>query len=102
MPRRCCGTAPATAPRLSHPNLVKVFDFEPEGRPALVMEYVDGGTLAETANRPDTAVEVEALASQLLGALEHIHAAGIVHRDVKPANVLISKDGRALLTDFGI
>jgi eukaryotic-like serine/threonine-protein kinase len=90
------------AARLSHPNLVKVFDFEPQGRPALVMEYVDGGTLAETANRPDTAVEVEALASQLLGALEHIHAAGIVHRDVKPANVLISKDGRALLTDFGI
>jgi eukaryotic-like serine/threonine-protein kinase len=91
-----------TAARLSHPNLVKVFDFEPKGRPALVMEYVDGGTLAETANRPDTAVEVEALASQLLGALEHIHAAGIVHRDVKPANVLITKDGRALLTDFGI
>ena len=90
------------AARLSHPNLVKVFDFEPEGRPALVMEYIDGGTLAETANRPDTAVEVEALASQLLGALEHIHAAGIVHRDVKPANVLVTKDGRALLTDFGI
>jgi len=91
-----------TAARLSHPNLVKVFDYEPERRPALIMEYVEGGTLDETANRPETAVEVEALAAQLLGALEHIHAAGIVHRDVKPGNVLIGKEGRALLTDFGI
>jgi eukaryotic-like serine/threonine-protein kinase len=87
---------------LSHPNLVKVFDFEPEGRPALVMEYVDCGTLEDTANRPETAVEAETLAAQLLGALEHIHGAGIVHRDIKPANVLIGKDDRALLTDFGI
>jgi eukaryotic-like serine/threonine-protein kinase len=90
------------AARLTHPNLVKVFDFEANGRPALIMEYVECGTLAETANRPDSAVEVEALAVQLLGALEHIHAAGIVHRDVKPANILIAGDRRALLTDFGI
>lgn len=91
-----------TAARLSHPNLVKVFDYESEARPVLIMEYVEGGTLDETANRPETAVEVEALAAQLLGVLEHIHAAGIVHRDVKPENVLIDTDGRALLTDFGI
>lgn len=49
-----------TAARLSHPNLVKVFDYEPEGRPVLIMEYVEGGTLDETANRPETAVEVKA------------------------------------------
>ena len=91
-----------TAARLSHPNLVKVYDYEPSGRPALIMEYVAGGTLDETANRPETAVQVEALAAQLLGALEHIHAAGIVHRDVKPGNVLIGREERALLTDFGI
>jgi eukaryotic-like serine/threonine-protein kinase len=90
------------AARLSHPNLVKVFDFEPKGRPALIMEYVEGGTLDETAEDPDTTVEPEALATQILGALEHIHAAGIVHRDVKPANVLVARDGRAMLTDFGI
>ena len=66
------------------------------------MEYVEGGTLDETAEDPETAVEPEALAAQLLGALEHIHAAGIVHRDVKPGNVLSTRDGRALLTDFGI
>jgi hypothetical protein len=91
-----------TAARLSHPNLVKVFDYEPEGRPCLVMEYVEGGTLDDTANRPGRAVEIEALALQLLSALAHIHGAGIVHRDVKPANVLIGRDGRAMLTDFGI
>jgi eukaryotic-like serine/threonine-protein kinase len=90
------------AARLSHPNLVKVFDYDPEGRPCLVMEYVPGGTLADTANRPGNAVDVEALALQLLSALDHIHGAGIVHRDVKPANVLIGRDGRALLTDFGV
>jgi serine/threonine protein kinase len=87
---------------LSHPNLVKVFDFEPEGRPALIMEYIEGGTLADTAGDPETAVEAEALAAQILGALGNIHAAGIVHRDVKPANVLVGLDGRAMLTDFGI
>ena len=87
---------------LSHPNLVKVFDFEPKGRPALIMEYIEGGTLADTAEDPATAVEAEALAAQILGALGNIHAAGIVHRDVKPANVLVGRDGRAMLTDFGI
>lgn len=87
---------------LSHPNLVKVFDFEAgEERPYLVSEYVEGGTLAErldAGGRPDT----ERLARELLSALAHIHAAGVVHRDVKPANVLLDREGRARLTDFGI
>ena len=87
---------------VSHPNLVKIFDFEPEGRPALIMEYIEGGTLADTAEDPETAVKAEALAAQILGALGNIHAAGIVHRDVKPANVLVGREGRAMLTDFGI
>ena len=90
------------AARLSHPNLVKVFDFEPEPRPALIMEYVDGGTLDQADDDAETAIDPDALATQLLGALEHIHGAGIVHRDVKPGNVLIDDDGRAMLTDFGI
>jgi hypothetical protein len=90
------------AARLSHPNLVKVFDYEPDNRPALVMEYIEGGTLDEATRNPATSVEPEALATQLLGALAHIHSAGIVHRDIKPGNVLIDDDGRALLTDFGI
>ena len=58
--------------------------------------------MAALSRTPPSAVDVEALALQLLGALEHIHAAGIVHRDVKPTNVLIAADGRAMLTDFGI
>ena len=87
------------AASLNHPNLVKLFDFSAEdGRPLLVMEYVDGGTLAERRGP----VDPNALARQLLDALAHIHAAGVVHRDVKPANVLMGSDGRPRLTDFGI
>jgi eukaryotic-like serine/threonine-protein kinase len=89
---------------LSHPNLVKVYDFGGEDdRPYLAMEYVDGGSLAErisagTARGWDSS----RLARELLEALDHIHSAGIVHRDVKPGNVLIAPDGTAKLTDFGI
>jgi eukaryotic-like serine/threonine-protein kinase len=88
---------------LSHPSLVRVYDYAAGGdRPMLVMEYVAGGTLADVL--PERSGEVDALrlARELLGALGHIHDAGIVHRDVKPANVLLGRDGRARLTDFGI
>lgn len=92
------------AASLSHENLVKVFDYDAGAeRPLLITEYVDGGTLAERLedDRRDQ-LELERLALDLLAALDHIHKAGIVHRDVKPANVLFAGDGRALLTDFGI
>jgi hypothetical protein len=87
---------------LSHPNLIGVFDYAADAeRPYLVMEYVQGETLAERISRraPTDCAE---LARELLGALAHTHAAGIVHRDVKPQNVLIDADGRAKLIDFGI
>jgi serine/threonine protein kinase len=89
---------------LSHPNLVSVFDYAAEDeRPYLVMEFVPGSTLADRLRFGDAgALEAEILAQELLGALEHIHAAGIVHRDIKPSNVLLGPDGRARLTDFGI
>ncbi|MEA2459522.1 MAG: eukaryotic-like serine/threonine-protein kinase [Thermoleophilaceae bacterium] len=91
-----------TAARLSHPNLVRIFDFaSDDDRPFLVMEYVDGTTLAGVIARHG-ALDGPELASSLLSALQHIHAAGVVHRDVKPANILIGSDGRARLTDFGI
>jgi serine/threonine protein kinase len=91
---------------LSHPNLVKVYDFGSDGeRPFLVMEYIEGAVLGQgSAERPAARARVdsETLARELLDALGHIHAAGIVHRDVKPANVLVGPDARPRLTDFGI
>ena len=86
---------------LSHPNLVRVFDFGDDPRPYLVMEYVEGGTLAEHL-RDGRELDCDVLVRRLLEALDHVHEARIVHRDVKPANVLMGRDGRARLTDFGI
>jgi eukaryotic-like serine/threonine-protein kinase len=89
---------------LSHPNLVMLYDFGGEGdRPFLAMEYVDGGSLADRISAGTArALDPSRLARELLEALDHIHRAGIVHRDVKPGNVLIAPDGTAKLTDFGI
>jgi hypothetical protein len=90
------------AASLRHPNLVGVYDFDPEGpRPYLVMEFVPGPNLADRLARGDQ-VPVERLAGDLLSALEAIHRVGVVHRDVKPQNVLLAPGGRAMLTDFGI
>jgi eukaryotic-like serine/threonine-protein kinase len=87
---------------LSHPNLIDIYDFAGGAeRPYLVMEYVPGENLAERTQRGGE-IDCERLARELLGALAHIHAAGIVHRDVKPQNVLIAPDGSAKLIDFGI
>jgi serine/threonine protein kinase len=89
------------AARLQHPNLVQVYDFDATDRPYLVMEYIEGGTLAQRFS-DGTAPEPEQLARELLSALRHIHANGVLHRDVKPHNVLIDANGHARLTDFGI
>jgi hypothetical protein len=89
---------------LSHPALVSVFDFGTSGeRPFLVMEHIEGGSLQDRIG-DGSAAELDAsrLAEELLEALAHIHAAAVVHRDVKPSNVLLDAEGRARLTDFGI
>jgi eukaryotic-like serine/threonine-protein kinase len=87
---------------LSHPNLVRVFDYAETGeRPYLVMELVPGEDLGALISREE-AVDRGRLARQLLAALAHIHRAGIVHRDVKPQNLLIEAGGNAKLIDFGI
>lgn len=95
--------------RLNHPNVVTVHDFVGEGQTwAIVMELVEGGqTLATLIAREGKLTPKRALAigRQVAAGLGHAHARGIVHRDVKPANVMIVRDGateRAKVTDFGI
>ena len=90
------------AARLSHPNVVSVYDAgeAEDGRPFIVMEYVPGTTFAELGQiAPDEAVE---LAIQACRGLAHAHAAGLVHRDVKPQNLLLREDGTVKVADFGI
>ncbi len=94
-----------TAARLNHPNIVTIYDVvEDSGRPWLVMELVPARSLRDIVLedgplRPRQAARV---GLQLLGALRAAHELGILHRDVKPGNVLMNHDGRAMLTDFGI
>ncbi|QQM46101.1 serine/threonine protein kinase [Streptomyces liliifuscus] len=93
-----------SAARISHPNVVVVHDVvDDEGLPTIVMEYVPSSTLAELAARgPIPPEEVARIGRGLIAALRAAHRAGVLHRDVKPANVLLSEDGRVVLTDFGI
>ncbi|HET8815003.1 MAG TPA: serine/threonine-protein kinase [Solirubrobacterales bacterium] len=91
-----------TAAGLSHPNFVGVYDFAEEGeRPYLVMQFVPGEDLAMLVARGER-IDCEKLARELLDALAHIHEVGILHRDVKPANIIIEPDDTAKLIDFGI
>ncbi|MFB6517552.1 protein kinase [Streptomyces sp. NPDC056401] len=89
-----------------HPHVVVVHDVvEHDGRPCIVMELVDGGSLADlvSAGKTLTPVETARTALALLGALTAAHGRGVLHRDVKPANVLMEAGtGRVVLTDFGI
>lgn len=91
--------------RLDHPHLVRVSDFfEAEDNSYLVMNFVEGEELANRIEREGTLPESQVLAwaEQLLDALSYCHSQGIIHRDVKPQNVIIRPDGRAVLVDFGL
>lgn len=91
--------------RLSHPGLVPVYDAgsDDRGRPWVVMELVEGETLADTLKRgPLTSERAAAVGRSIAEALAYVHGQGLLHRDVKPANILVGRDGRVRLTDFGI
>jgi serine/threonine protein kinase len=94
-----------SAARLQHPHLVTIYDAgEDDGELFLVMELVDGQSLAALIGQraPLPVDEAVSIAIQILDGLSAVHADGLIHRDVKPANVLVDRAGRVRLTDFGI
>jgi serine/threonine protein kinase len=90
--------------KLAHPNIVQIHDFgEQDNITYIVMEYVDGGTLKDRLReRPLTVPEAVDFVIQAAEGLGSAHSHGIIHRDVKPANMLLRRDGHLLLSDFGI
>jgi serine/threonine protein kinase len=95
----------AAAKTLNHPNIVKALDFGREGdSPFLVMEFVEGESLGQRLERDLRVGEREAIniISQVCQGLQKAHKAGMIHRDVKPDNILVTKEGVAKLTDLGL
>src|SRR5579862_4259026 len=94
-----------TAARLNHPGVVTVYDVaEDEGRPWIIMQLVSAQSLDQvlSTSGPLSPRRTAEMGRQLLAALSSAHAAGVMHRDVKPSNVLLGRDDHAVLTDFGI
>lgn len=93
------------AAKLDHPNIVRIHDVDEEnGRPFIVMEYVEGRDLEDRIQReaPLPVREAVRIALEVARALDHAHAAGVVHRDVTPGNILLARDGRVKITDLGL
>jgi serine/threonine-protein kinase len=93
------------AAEVDHPHLVAIVDAgEDRGRPYLAARYVSGGTLAARIGEsgPLSVAETLAVAAQVGAGLDALHAAGLVHRDVKPSNVMLDESGTALLCDYGL
>ena len=90
---------------LSHPNIVEVYDVgEEDGQHYIVMEYIEGKTLKQLLKKRDslTLTEVIDIMTQLTDGIAHAHESYIIHRDIKPQNIMIQDDGRIKITDFGI
>ena len=93
------------AARLHHPNVVGVYDiFEDDGRPVIVMELLPFGSLRDTLGEggPLPPARVARIGLGVLAGLRAAHEVGVIHRDVKPANIMLGPDDRVVLTDFGI
>jgi eukaryotic-like serine/threonine-protein kinase len=96
-------TEAVTVANLRHPNILQVFDIgEDCGVRYLVMEFVEGTTLAARLGYPWPSAEVVRTLAPIADALDYAHARGILHRDVKPSNVLLAGDGTPILADFGL
>ena len=89
--------------QLSHPNIVRVIDYGTyQGVPYFVMDFLPGGTLKRYLGKPMPYQQAAKLLMPISRALAYAHANGVIHRDVKPANILIGKNGELLLSDFGV
>lgn len=92
-----------TASRLTHPNIVTIHDFGQHGQVLyMAMEYASGGTLRQHLREHGDPARAAELILRIARALQYLHEHGIVHRDVKPANILFREDGTPVLSDFGI
>ncbi len=92
-----------TLAKLTHPNIVNIIDYgEFEGIPYLVMPYLQGGTLKQYLGKPLSLEKAASLLTPIADALAYAHQKGIVHRDVKPANIMFTEGEQPMLTDFGI
>jgi hypothetical protein len=89
--------------RLRHPNILTVFDHgEFDGQPYIVTEFVEGGTFAHELGQPIPMQRAREVLGAVASALDYAHANGVLHRDVKPSNILMTKDGKSVLGDFGL
>ena len=89
--------------KLRHPNILAVYDHgEFDGQPYIVTEFVEGGTFAAELGRPIGILRATEVLEPIASALDYAHRRGVLHRDVKPSNILITKDGAPVLGDFGL
>ena len=93
-----------TAANLNHPNIVQIFDWGIEDEPYFVMEYIEGNTLTSiiSKNRTISLSDILFIGAQVSSGLHAAHQKGLVHRDIKPGNIMITPDGKVKVTDFGI